>query len=361
MQIMSSFNNNEPRRPDHQAENNELDLLPPGHQKTSSFPETFNHLPAKEPFELDDHPNKSNPFILPKCTSTLKYTQEMERDYRNDQFLDTICKRSKYDQSMDTIYMRSPKQFKNRGPDGAIHFSEENYPSENAMGLNNCNPTVLVQNRGSPQIPKNRFSPAKMTRTEEEVKKENDSESDGNSVSDGEDEDYKEEPKGGPKNCKTIIPEVTNDDCTKGDGWLKEDDSILRVAMRGHDPKKRKKRGFWDEKAKLFKGRITSIQCKTHWQKFQNKSFEEKKKNTNIVELKKFKKFLLEERKEINAYALKAFALHGIPKSTLDTLDNMLLNIPADYIDSKLKAVPLKEKKSNKKDKKLNKKRNIPD
>ena len=42
MQIMSSFNNNEPQPPPgHQAEYRELDLIL-GHQKTSTFSETSN-------------------------------------------------------------------------------------------------------------------------------------------------------------------------------------------------------------------------------------------------------------------------------------------------------------------------------
>ena len=283
MQIMSSFNNNEPRRPDHQAENNELDLLPPGHQKTSSSPETFNHLPAKEPFELDDHPNKSNPFILPKCTSTLKYTQEMERDYRNDQFLDTICKRSKYDQSMDTIYIHSTKQIENRV---AIHVPEEYYPSESVMGnyLNN-----------------DTFPPVTVTRTEEEVKK----------------------PR---KYMKRTAPEVSG-------RWTDDAHNRLEEAVSKFEGE----RVNWNKVSKNYVKDRTPTQCKSHWQKFREALFVEK--NINIDELKKSKRYLLKEREEISAYGLKDFALRGIRKPTLDIVLLTIQYLIKD-IDSKLNTVP---------------------
>ena len=355
---------------------NELESAP-GLQATSSFTFIYDlklipsfdagtsYLPANEIFELhvelDDHPNKRAKLaptsfkfpLLKECEEkmpTCCYTQEMETEFLKDR-----------DQDLDediTTSLFSTRQSEHRGSDGAgSHLPEEDCASESGMGtyFDASTPTVLNQNIrplpiDPPQITQN-ISPVTTTTAEEEVKNEKDSESDGDSVSDGEEEeeeDY-EEPKRRGYN-KRIAPEVTNGHIKAG-RWTYVEHDRLKEAYREYEGK----RGSWKKVADLVEGR-TPAQCKSHWQKFQKTSFVEK--NINIDELKKSKKYLQKEMEEIKAYGLKPFALNG--NTTLDEGKLLLvINYLIKDIDSKLNTVSLNERKSNKKDKKQNKKRNI--
>ena len=82
MQIMSSFNYNEPQPPPgHQAEYRELDLIL-GHQKTSTFSETSNLSVKEEPFDdlnikMEQNPNKNKRGKLaPAASFKLHYLGE---------------------------------------------------------------------------------------------------------------------------------------------------------------------------------------------------------------------------------------------------------------------------------------------
>ena len=100
--------------------------------------------------------------------------------------------------------------------------------------------------------------------------------------------------------------------------WTEEEHKNLENAHERY-----KSAGNKWEKVSADVGTRNALQCKSHWQKFQNKQFQEK--NINIDELNKSQRFLVKQNKEITK-------LGGLNEKYLQqiTQDNMNVLSPID-------------------------------